>query len=493
MIDKETEYHRLMYHEGRYMRIIQKFGGTSLGGQEKLQSVVRVLKQYTDHQYGIIVSAFSHTTKEEGTTSKLLDAIALAQAHQPYHHILQHIQVQHLTTIEGWLTAPSIVNEISLGIDQEIQLVRRVLDRIAKLGEVSCFDENTIIGAGERLAARFLTGVLKHEGLNAVYIDLSEVAPFDENSVAEAIIPLDLYNQVEQRLAYVLEKRLNQSEIPVVTGYIGQIPGGILTQIGRGYSDFTASLAASAIQADELWIWKEVDGIFSTDPTLCTDAQLLTYITPQEASELAYFGSEVIHPFTMERAIQASIPVRVRNTFRTEIHGTKVIHPPLHEQTPKGITAIAVKKDVHVVSIRSNQLLSPSDFLSRVFALCQQLHLRVDLISTSEGALSMAIEASPRIDDLKAELRVYGELKSYDSYTILTLVGTGIRMRMGISGEMISLLKQNKIPVEMIAHGASKVSISCVLCSEYMKDALSILHQHFIGSNPNLKLVSQVS
>lgn len=197
--------------------------------------------------------------------------------------------------------------------------------------------------------------------------------------------------------------KLNRAEVvPVITGYMGDFRGGIISSVGRGYSDLTAALVAAAIQANALQVWKESDGIFTGNPTKIKDASLLHIVTPREAAEITYFGNEVLHPFTMECAIEASIPIHILNTFKPESRGT-VIDPAVPEEELAkrpgsfGVAAVVSKKNVCVINLASNRMLGSTTFLARVFELFAKHKVKVDLITTSETNISItAHESVPR-------------------------------------------------------------------------------------------------
>ena len=186
------------------------------------------------------------------------------------------------------------------------------------INEISPRSQDLIIGTGERLSARLLSGVLKSYGIDSAYTDLSQSV--NENITANHV---DFYLQCQKSFRKQMPEK--QNEVPVLTGFFGFISGGIIDRIGRGYTDLTAALIAAEMQAEELQVWKEVDGIFSADPRKVAGASVLDAISPAEAAELTYFGSEVLHPFTMERAIQSKVKIRIKNTFAPEKPGTLIL------------------------------------------------------------------------------------------------------------------------------------------------------------------------
>lgn len=285
--------------------------------------------------------------------------------------------------------------------------------------------------------------------------------------------------------AIITKKILNCGDrVPVVTGFFGNVPGSLLDgDIGRGYTDLCASLAAVGLKAAELQIWKEVDGIFTADPTKVPTARLLPSITPSEASELTFYGSEVIHHLTMDQVIKAvpPIPIRIKNVKNPRGEGTIVKPDPLLaadrqiqrarqpsdptlRKKPKRPTAVTVKDKISILNIHSNKRSIAHTFLARVFSILNQHRVSVDLISTSEVHVSIAVHAAnsescnfdQAVLDLKAEC---GEVSVLHDMTILSLVGAEMKNMVGIAGRMFSTLGEHRINIEMISQGKERFSL----------------------------------
>lgn len=266
---------------------------------------------------------------------------------------------------------------------------------------------------------------------------------------------------------------------PPPTGYFGTVPGSLLASIGRGYTDLCGALLAVGLDADELQVWKEVDGIFTADPRKVPTARLIPMITPEEAAELTYYGSEVIHPFTMEQVIRARIPIRIKNVENPAGEGTMIFpdtvarkgedtptEPPRHirfraqdphlVQRNKRPTAVTIKNSIVVINIHSNRKSLAHGFLADIFSTLDKWRLSVDLISTSEVHVSMALHSEVRENDLREaieQLRRYGTVDVIRELTILSLVGKQMRHMVGIAGRMFTTLAESNINIEMISQG----------------------------------------
>jgi len=314
-------------------------------------------------------------------------------------------------------------------------------------------------------------------------------------------------------VALTLRERIEQcgSRVPVVTGFFGPVPGSLLRQVGRGYTDLLSALLAVGLEAAELQIWKEVDGIFTADPRKVPTARLLSIISPDEAAELTYYGSEVVHPFAMEQVIRKRIPIRIKNVENPKGGGT-VIYPDLEvdshlelEVGDQGIpepvsiailqhpsplteeqkqrrapTAVTIKEHIIVLNVHSNRKSVSHGFLAGIFKTLDQYGVVVDLISTSEVHISMAIEdgLSKKIEErLIKELKKTGTVSVHRDMAILSLVGKEMRNMVGIAGRMFTTLAQGNVNIEMISQGASEINISCVIESRDAIKALNLIHQ----------------
>lgn len=309
-------------------------------------------------------------------------------------------------------------------------------------------------------------------------------------------------------------------------GYFGNVPGSLLSQVGRGYTDLCAALCAVGLQASELQIWKEVDGVFTADPRKVSTARLISAITPEEAAELTYYGSEVIHPFTMEQAIKKAVPIRIKNVENPTGSGTVIFPPKNHAKddrllgeflkqpktpgpssgssTPWGSnsimspassgitpefaskkrpTAVTIKEDIWILNVHSNRKTLSHGFFARIFSTLDKHGVIVDLISTSEVHVSMALHGSQAglkrtraLDRLRSELSHLGDVSIVKDMTILSLVGSHMRNMVGVSGKMFNTLAEGNINIEMISQGANEINISCVIHQKNALKALNLIH-----------------
>lgn len=336
--------------------------------------------------------------------------------------------------------------------------------------EVNERTKDRLVSFGEKLSCRFVVAILKDRGVDAEFVDLADIVHF------KATKPLD--QDFYQNLAAAIRERILACEnrVPVVTGYFGPVPGSLLDgDIGRGYTDLCASLVAVGMKADELQIWKEVDGIFTADPSKVPTARLLSTITPSEAAELTFYGSEVIHHLTIDLVVNASppIPIQIKNVKNPESNGTTVLpdkrlykKPLSHSRSsstyslrsiPRRPTAVTIKDKISVINVYSNKRSISHGYFAKIFCILDKLHISVDLISTSEVHVSMAIHSASISGEVmrrvRLELEELGEVSILNHMAILSLVGAEMRNMTGIAGKMFTTLGENNINIEMISQG----------------------------------------
>merc|ERR1719204_2381947 len=323
-----------------------------------------------------------------------------------------------------------------------------------------------IIGVGERLSAGILACALRSKGIKAQYFNLSSVC----SEGVDATVP-GYHLDIQKDLGALLQGKAN-GMIPILTGFMGHFKGGIMETVGRGYSDLTAALVAAELNAVELQVWKEVSGIYSADPNKVKESRLLSSVTPMEAAELTYFGSEVLHPFTMNVAISKGIPIRIKNTCEPDEPGTAVFPPGLtkgDEDLSYVVKAVTVKRGVYVLSITPNRLCGNTNtFLVNVFSVLNKHQVVVDLVNISEAQVSIAISKkiiswgnflSSAIDDLSD----FADSNVRDDRAILSIIGQGIVGRPGVAAQMFTALADAGVNIEMISQGASEVNVLCGL------------------------------
>ncbi|KAK9458338.1 Aspartate/glutamate/uridylate kinase [Dipodascopsis uninucleata] len=492
--------------------VIQKYGGTSVG--KFPETIVEdIVRAYTkSNRVAIVCSARSTDTKAEGTTNRLLSAAqsALKDTQSKHIEIVDSIRKDHINVASTLISNTEILENLKASINKECETLSKLLSAAQIINEISPRTKDTIIGTGEKLSCLFMTGLLNDRGIPAKYVNLDTIVPLGYSS--KTGLDQVFYDFIASRIAEKIDD-CGDGVVPVITGYFGVVPGGLLTVIGRGYTDLCAALAAVGIAADELQVWKEVDGIFTADPRKVPTARLIPRITPDEAAELTYYGSEVIHPFTMEQVIRARIPIRIKNVENPSGDGTIIFpdnisrkgevtppHPPIalervsssfFNSRKREPTAITTKSNIIVLNVHSNKRFHSHGFLAEIFGILHKWQLVVDLISTSEVHVSMAMHSEVKdylLRDAVDELRRLGSVDVISNMTIVSLVGKEMKQLVGIAGKMFSTLASANINIEMISQGASEINISCVIQEKDSLKALNVLHQHLLCVPHNVEL-----
>ncbi len=458
--------------------IVQKFGGTSVGSGERLLQVAAIIENtLKTHQVVAVVSAMSPADKARGTTSLLLEAADRAARGKPFGKPIEAVGKAHLDAVAKALSGKRLRKQMAEVVSAELDRLAGFLDAIEVIRELSPRSQDLLMAAGERLSARLLASVLEDRGVAADWVDLTQVVPEREMDADPAFF---------RRMQKLLAERCRPAggRVPIVTGFFGLLPGGLLRVVGRGYTDFTTALIAAGLgnkEAAEMQVWKEVDGIFTADPRRVPNARVLERISPVEASELTYFGSEVLHPFTMERVVAARIPIRIKNTFRPAEPGTVISHPAgKKRKRPSAVTAVTAKNGITVLTVQSNRMYNAHGFMARVFQVLEEYAVNVDLIATSEVSISCTVD---RVEELKRAAKALerlGTVSITPGRAILAMVGEGMKFAVGTAGKMFSTLGAAGVNIEMISQGASEINISCVIEENDAEAGLRAIHRAFL-------------
>ncbi|KAH7910676.1 Aspartate/glutamate/uridylate kinase [Hygrophoropsis aurantiaca] len=440
------------------------------------------------------------------------------QSHPEFNMTVDIIRSEHMSAAQASIRDSNILQELEAEIERDCDWLRSFLFAAQVIDEISPRSRDSIIGFGERLGCKLMTAILRDQGIDAEYVSLEDVLPAEDDD--DSTLPSGPLDQTfYDKVATAVGERVKQCapRIPVVTGFFGPVPGSLLRQVGRGYTDLLSALLTVGLEASELQIWKEVDGIFTADPRKVPTARLIPIISPDEAAELTYYGSEVVHPFTMEQVIRRNIPIRIKNVENPSGGGT-VIHPDpdqedghesvpsLPEPVPLAMlqelsaaaadeahrskrlpTAVTIKERIVILNINSNRKSVSHGFLARIFSSLDRYGVVVDLISTSEVHVSMAIEDSLSnkiMERLVSELKKSGTVSVHREMAILSLVGKQMRNMVGISGRMFTTLAQGNVNIEMISQGASEINISCVIEARDAVKALNLIHQSCLQIKP---------
>ena len=425
----------------------------------------------------------------------LIRAYRSALCPQSSHHkiIVQCVCAEHIQAVHAYIKSPSIACQLIKEIHNDCEESLNILKAVHAKVEINSSTLDAVISIGERLSCRFLSAILQDQGVTSEFIDLSAEFEFP---VGQAI------NQTfYDDLSVLIARRVGTSEVnvPVVTGFFGRVPGGLLARIGRGYTDLCASLLTIGLHAEELQVWKEVEGFYTADPRKVPNARLISKISPEEASELTFNGSEIIHFVAMGQAMRARVPIRVKNVMNPRGAGTlvrpndslgdpgninKCIGKPfdrrqeassiLKAQGMKAPTAMTSKHKVVVVNVFSEERSFRPSFFANVIGILHQWQLSIDLVCTSQVQMSMAIQSevpmmaaegdedfdvvSPDLLGAIEHLRQVGSVKVIPNMAIISMVGQEMKHSSGTAGRIFTVLGDNCVNIEMIAQGMPRAT-----------------------------------
>ena len=453
--------------------IVMKFGGTSLASSARIRAAARLVLEHRIKRPVVVVSALA------GTTNALEELIELAIAGraEALDQACSVLLADHVRVLEGLAVTHTAELESQLG--SEFEQLRASLDGVRLLGECSPRVRDLILSRGELISHRFMAAAIHAEGGVAMPVDPRRLLCTDEH-YGEANPNQGRTNeQVLTQLAPLFEADV----IPVTGGFVGSSSKGETTVLGRGGSDFSATLLALALEADEVQIWTDVDGMMTADPRVVPSARTLSELSFREACELAYFGARVLHPATIRPAIERQIPVRVRNSMHPEVPGTLIAEPPeIALPTPGTARAVAWKTGITLVSLTSGHMLGAHGFLARVFETFARHRTAVDVVTTSEVSVSLTVDRPERVAKIAHELESIGRIQVSEAMSVVCLVGCGFLEHPELLGEVLLTLRG--VPLQMFCLGSSDVNLTLVVEERHAEEVVRRLHSRFLEDEP---------
>jgi len=463
------------------MRVLMKFGGTSVGDGDKIKHVAKLVKSYADKGYEICVVA----SAMGDVTDELLDSAEKAKSGEQQFAVdfVKTLRDRHGKAAEHAIEGGEMRQQVLEELDGKLLSLERVLVGIAYLRELTPRSLDYVLSFGERLSSILVCGALRDLKLKARHLTGGEAGLITDATFGEARPLMDITSQrVENRLS----KLMKQGEIPVVTGYIAETQEGVTTTLGRGGSDYTATILGVALKVDEIWIWTDVDGLMTADPKIEASARTLKTISYVEAMELAHFGAKAMHPRTLEPAMEANIPVRMRNTFNPDNVGTVITR---EERIKSGdiVKAIATIKNAALVTVGGAGMIRAPGMAAKVLSILSEKNVNVSMMSqgSSEANLSLIVPRSVLgsvVDALKSGLMgtnlakgVVGEADAY----VVAAVGAGMKGTPGVAAKVFSTVAKEGINIRMIAQGSSELNISFVVKESDGDRAVQALHREF--------------
>jgi aspartate kinase len=437
--------------------IVMKFGGSSVESAEAIQRVTEIVKSRLDRRPIVVVSAMGKTT------NRLLTIADLAVGGQRDEALRELVSLRDFHLRESGMERT---------VDEHFQELAELVKGLAVLGELTPRSIDAISSFGERLSSLIVTNYFQHHGLNAVHVDSRKVIVTDHRHTQA----IPLLEQTYAKLVAAIPP-LAKQQVVVMGGFIASTENGVTTTLGRGGSDFTASLVGAGVGAEEIQIWTDVDGMLTADPAIIPNAHRVKVISFIEAAELAYFGAKVLHPATVMPAIDGNIPVLILNSRRPQVEGTRIQSATVLSKNV--IKSIACKGQVLVLNIRSTRMFMAHGFMRRIFEVFDRNQTSVDMVATSEVSVSLTIDQPERVEAIVAELREFAEVSVDENQAIICIVGENIRHTPGVGARVFNAL--GGINVRMVSQGASALNLGFVVAGGDLNAAVQALHGEFFA------------
>ncbi|MBS7646225.1 aspartate kinase [Candidatus Bathyarchaeota archaeon] len=468
------------------MRIVMKFGGTSVATGLNIHRIAKLIASNINmgRQVVAVVSAL------DGITEKLIEAAEQAEKRDKgfIHQFKQNLLDRHLKVAEEAISNAFILKEVQVTIAATLEELEKVLTGIVYVGELTPRSRDYILSFGERLSAPIVYGALKDIGLNACFLTGAEAGIVTDDNFGEANPLMKVTQlQVKERLEPILQRGM----VPVVTGFIAATQDGVTTTLGRGGSDYTATIIGAALEAEEIWIWTDVDGLMTSDPKIVPNAKTLPEISFKEALEMAVFGAKAMHPRALEPIMDRDTIVRIKNIFNPGGPETILIRE-VKSKPGTTVKAVTLLKDVALINISGAGMVGAPGTAAKVFEVLGKNRINILMISqgASEANISLIVRRNALEKAVNAlELALLGggpirEINAEDDVCVISVVGAGMRNTPGIASRIFTAVARRGINVRMIAQGSSELNISFVVKETDGPAAVQAIHEEFkLGEN----------
>lgn len=440
--------------------IVMKFGGSSVANAERIKHVASIIKAYREKRPVVVLSAMGDTTDH------LLAAADLA--------VTGTVDVAGVAKLHE-----ETARELGINIDAIEALLaelKQLLTGISMLKEISRRSRDYLVSFGERMSVRMMAAYLKSQGVDAKFYDAWDIGFVSDSNYMAAELLDEVWENIPRYLGSY-SKGLDNA-IPIVTGFIAKDKRGIITTLGRGGSDLTATMIGAAMNAEEVQTWKDVDGILTSDPRVVKEAKPVPEVTYEEAQELAMFGSQVLHPRSMVPVRKSGTPVRVKNSYNIESKGTIIVER--HSGKVPPVCAITSVKHVQLIDMVSNRMLGAAGFLAHIFNNFLKWNVCIDVIATSEVSVSCTVSGKEKLEGLVQDLSKACDVSVRKERAIVTVI-CDVEHSSAILASGFEALADEGINVQMISQGASKVNISFIVNDDEADRTVQILHQAYFG------------
>jgi aspartate kinase len=466
------------------LKLVMKFGGTSLANAARMKNAARIIQRYS-HRNKVVVVA----SAIGDTTDQLIEIAELAKKGElrRLRKLLSKIQMSHLK-IARLVAGRGETRELIARLEQLNSELERTVEGIAHLRELTSRSRDYLLSFGERLSTPIFAATISALGLRTRALTGAEAGIATDDNFGEAKPLMEIsYHQVRQRLDPLWSRRV----IPIVTGFIAATVDGSITTLGRGGSDYTATLLAAALGAGEIWMWTDVDGLMTADPRIVKNAVVLPNVSFGEALELSYFGAKMMHPRALQPATQKKISVRIKNSSRPNASGT-LISANEQGNGDKVVKAVSIIRDVGVVTVGGTGMPGAPGVAAKVFQTLGSNNVNVMMISqgSSEAAISCVVAKRDIERAVRAlQLALLGQgyvdrITEEKDACIIAVVGSGMKGTPGVAARVFGAVARMKVNVQMVAQGSSEYNISFIVSERDGPDAVRALHEEFrLGGN----------
>ncbi len=461
------------------MRLVFKFGGTSLGGAERIRNACSIVKRYKKEgcELAVVCSAIGDTTDQ------LLQLLAAAETgrRDEMESLLAEIERVHLDAVRGSVDDGALRNLAEDRARSMLVDLRHIVSGIYFLRETTPKSRDLVLSFGERLSTSIFTYALKSEGVGAEYFEGGDAGVVTDREFGYAS---PLIDKCLPLIRSRLDPVLSRGDVAVVTGFIGRSPEGAITTLGRGGSDLTATLLGWGLSADEVWLWTDVDGLMTTDPRILGSARVIPQLSYEEAIEMAVFGAKGLHPRALEAAAYGGVKVRIKNTFNPSAQGTLISSNSINIGSV--VKAVLLLKNVAMITVRGATAVGRPGSAARILQCLAASGINIMMISQSisESSISLivsrsladkaveAIKSSPNADSIQMT-------ECEKDVAVVAVVGEGMKGTPGVASRVFGAVARHGINIRMIAQGSSELNISFVVKESDAVEAVKAIHTDY--------------
>lgn len=461
------------------MRLVMKFGGTAVDSPDKVRHVAQLVKSHSKgNSIVCVVSAVRGMT--DGLLS-IADSVKRGDK-QSIEEFVKKSSKIHLDIVGGAISEKKLRGEAEATVKKIMKELEEVLGGIVLLGEVTPKSLDYLMSFGERLSTPIVSFALRDVGIKSDHLTGKEAGILTDSNFGEA---RPLMDTTRLRVSHKVEPMLRDDVVPVITGFVGADQYGNTTTIGRGGSDYTATIIAASVGASEVWLWSDVDGLMTADPKIVAGAQVLKEVSFAEAMEMALFGAKYMHPRALEPVIETKIPIRIRNTFNLKHTGTVITQNPSKE-SQKIVKSVSAIRHTALIDVSGGGMVGAPGTAAKIFDTLAKNRVNIMMISQSpsESSISMVVRKTD-LDKATTTLelnllgKVIKQVNVNDDVAVVAVVGSGMRGIKGVAAKVFGAVAKHGVNVIMITQGSSELNLAFVVNDRDCDQAVRALHEEF--------------